>query len=46
LATAEKQRQFKSEHKYDLDKFGVTAEQIKVDCAHIYETFINSENGI
>ena len=45
LATADKQRQFKSEHKYDLEKFGLTEQQIKEDCAVIYETFINSENG-
>jgi len=46
LATAEKQRQFKSEHNYDLEKFGLTEQQIKEDCAVIYETFINSENSI
>jgi hypothetical protein len=44
LATAEKQRSFESKHKYDLDKFGLTAEQIQSDCAPIYETFINSTN--
>jgi len=44
LATAEKQRSFESKHEYDLDKFGLTAEQIKSDCAPIYETFINSTN--
>ena len=46
LETAEKQRQFKSKHKYNLDKFGLTAEQIKKDCAPIYETFFRSENKI
>jgi hypothetical protein len=46
LATAEKQRQFKSEHNYDLEKFGLTEQQIKEDCAVIYETFINSGNSI
>lgn len=45
LATAEKQRQFKSEHKYDLDKFDLTEQQIKKDCAVIYETFINLETS-
>ena len=44
LATAEKQRSFESKHKYDLDKFGLTVEQIQSDCAPIYETFINSRN--
>ena len=44
LATAEKQRQFKSEHKYDLEKFGLTEQQIKEDCVVIYDTFLNSEN--
>ena len=45
LATAEKQRHFKSEHKYDLEKFGLTEQQITEDCAVIYETFTNLENG-
>ena len=40
-ATAENQRQFKSKHKYDLEKFGLTEEQIKKDCAHIYNTFLS-----
>ena len=40
-ATAENQRQFKSRHKYDLEKFGLTEEQIKKDCAHIYNTFLS-----
>jgi len=44
LDTAEKQRSFESKHEYDLDKFGLTAEQIQLDCAPIYETFINSTN--
>ena len=39
--TAENQKQFKSKHKYNLDKFGLTEEQIKKDCNVIYETFIN-----
>ena len=43
LATADKQRKFQSEHKYDLEKFGLTAQQIKEDCTPIYETFINSK---
>ena len=44
LATAEKQRQFKSEHKYDLEKFGLTEQQIKEDRVVIYDTFLNSGN--
>ena len=39
--TAEKQKQFKSGHKYDLEKFGLTEEQIKKDCEVIYKTFLN-----
>lgn len=37
--TAEKQRNFKSGHKYDLAKFGLTEDRIKTDYAPIYETF-------
>jgi len=45
--TAEKQRQFQSGHQYDLEKFGLNPEQIKSDCAPIYETFLktNSEGS-
>jgi len=39
--TAESQRTYKSGHKYDLEKFGLTESQIKSDCAHIYETFLS-----
>ena len=42
LETADNQRKFKSEHNYDLEKFGLTALQIQKDCAPIYKTFINS----
>lgn len=45
MATAGKQRQFKSEHKYDLKKFGLTEQQIKKDCEVIYDTFLNTENS-
>ena len=38
--TAEKQRNFKSKHMYDLEKFGLNEEQIRLDCAPIYETFL------
>ena len=43
--TAEKQRSFKSKHKYDLSKFGLTEQQIKDDCKVIYETFL-SDNEV
>jgi len=39
--TAEEQRAFKSGHKYDLKKFGLTEERIKKDCSSIYTTFLN-----
>ena len=38
--TAEKQRNFKSGHKYDLEKFGLTEEMIMKDCKPIYDTFL------
>ncbi|MFH1463058.1 MAG: sulfotransferase [Pseudomonadota bacterium] len=38
-ATAEKQRAYKSGHKYSLEKYGLTAERIKKDYAFFYETF-------
>ena len=40
--TAEEQRNYKSKHKYDLEKFGLTEEKIKKDCKPIYETFLNA----
>ena len=39
--TADKQKNFKSGHKYDLEKFGLTEKQIKKDCAKIYKTFLS-----
>ena len=42
--TAEQQRAFKSKHKYNLDKFGLTEDQIKSDCKIIYDTFLNNNN--
>jgi hypothetical protein len=33
------QKEFKSEHSYDLSKFGLTKDKIKKDCAPFYETF-------
>ena len=39
--TSEKQKTFKSKHKYDLEKFGLNEDKIKEDCKKYYETFIN-----
>jgi len=39
--TAIKQKEYDSKHKYNLEKFDLTMEQIKEDCAKYYETFIN-----
>lgn len=39
-AQAEKQRSYESEHKYKLDKYGLTEEQIRKDCAFFYDTFL------
>jgi len=39
--TAEEQRQYKSGHKYNLKKFGLTEERIRQDCEQIYRTFLN-----
>jgi len=37
---AEKQRAYTSEHRYDLEKFGLSEAQIRRDCAFVYETFL------
>ena len=42
--TAESQRQYTSAHQYNLEKFGLTEDQIRSDCAFIYDTFFASEN--
>jgi len=39
-ARGEKQRSYKSEHKYDLEKFGLSEAKIREDCAFFYETFL------
>jgi len=39
-ARAEKQRKYESEHRYDLEKFGLTEAQIRRDCAFFYDTFL------
>jgi hypothetical protein len=36
----EKQRQYQSQHKYNLDKFGLDEERIRRDCAFFYDTFL------
>jgi hypothetical protein len=36
----EKQRKYESEHKYNLEKYGLTEEQIRRDCAFFYDTFL------
>lgn len=38
--TADKQRAYKSDHKYDLSRFGLTEEKIREDYAPIYKTFL------
>jgi hypothetical protein len=37
---ADKQRAYKSEHKYNLAKFGLDEERIKKDCAFFYDEFL------
>lgn len=37
---AEKQRAWKSGHKYDLSRFGLDEAQIREDCAFFYDTFL------
>ena len=37
---AKSQREYKSKHKYNLEKFGLTEDRIKKDCKNIYETFL------
>ena len=37
---ADKQRAYKSKHKYDLAKFNLSEEKIRRDCAFFYETFL------
>ena len=39
--TALEQRNYKSKHTYDLNKFGLNEAQIKEDCSKIYETFLS-----
>ena len=44
-ATGEKQKQYKSGHSYNLDKFGLTEEQIQKDCKVIYDTFLKPNSS-
>ena len=39
--TALTQKSYKSNHKYDLNKFGLTEDKIRTDCKPIYDTFLN-----
>jgi hypothetical protein len=39
-AVAAKQRAYKSEHRYDLAKFGLDADRIRADTAFFTETFL------
>ena len=39
--TADRQRDYVSGHKYDLEKFGLTEEKIRQDYTPIYETFLS-----
>ena len=43
IETANKQKSFKSNHKYDLEKFGLNEKQIKIDFEDIYSTFLNGD---
>ncbi len=40
-STAENQRRYKSNHTYNLEKFGLTEEKIRKDCENIYHTFLD-----
>ena len=40
-STAENQRRYKSNHTYNLEKFGLTEEKIRKDCENIYRTFLD-----
>lgn len=38
--TAENQKTYKSKHKYELSKFGLSEQQIRKDCINYYKTFL------
>ena len=41
VKVAEKQRNYVSKHKYNLEKFGLSESRIREDCKDIYQTFLN-----
>jgi hypothetical protein len=41
---ADTQRRYQSEHQYDLARFGLKEEQIRRDCAFVYEGFLRPAN--
>lgn len=43
--TAEEQRAYKSKHTYKLEKYGLSAERIRKDCAFVYETWLREDSG-
>ena len=43
IETSKNQRNFKSSHKYNLEKFGLSENKIKKDCKEIYETFLSDK---
>jgi len=38
-ARGEKQRAYKSKHKYSLEMYGLDAEKIREDLSYVYETY-------
>ena len=42
----EKQRAYKSEHAYDLSRYGLTEAQVRADCAFFYDTFLPPLEGV
>ena len=38
--TADEQRAYQSKHSYKLEKYGLSAERIRKDCAFVYETWL------
>ena len=43
--TAKNQRSYKSKHKYNLEKFGLSKDRIIKDCEPIYKTFLNDNKN-
>jgi hypothetical protein len=44
-ATADKQRARVSKHKYSLERFGLDADQIRQDCAFVYEELLETPSA-